>query len=552
MGRMLRRVLLQVLLFAGIGVNVAFLLINASPERPHLGRKRAFKVLLRVSPDEAAWVRDNEIAEFSATHDLDISVETAPTYEAVLERLKTEAAHPTDLLLADLNDELADDAIRAGALRPIIDGATADRLEAVNRDYLPEGLKRAHVGTEKLWALPARSEIDTVVYFRPAVEDAYLHWEQDRERIDATIKAINGVGLPTGYHLKRMPDHWDSFDLFVASWYWSHHPAPWADGEGGADGGVPQPRVAIRTGPSDEALRDLLTSFYLQGVADADIAAGKVDVPSVIDALQWQALWRREGVAVRGQKGVGVTAEEVYELLKKRELAWAPLSVEQSFLLHGGARAGAPPGIDRPSDLGWSVMPKGVSMELKNGKPARSGHTFSFHEISFWVAPKNTPDIQVAFQLARFMTQPGIQQREAEALGRLPVRVTVRDNYPILFRLPWMQNIFDACFQQLDLGSGDIPDQVADQHLDERYRELRRRVVFRQPPDSSLSFDTIQALVRQPPPPPDLNPAPTTPTPTTPTTPTAPTGSTSPTTPTITQTSGPTSPPSQPEDHRAH
>ena len=41
---MLRKVLLQVLLLVGIGVNVAFLLINLKPERPHLGRQTKAKM----------------------------------------------------------------------------------------------------------------------------------------------------------------------------------------------------------------------------------------------------------------------------------------------------------------------------------------------------------------------------------------------------------------------------------------------------------------------------------------------------------------------------
>ena len=46
---MLKRVLLQALLLAGIGVNIAFLLINLRPERPHLRRLTHVKVLLRAS-----------------------------------------------------------------------------------------------------------------------------------------------------------------------------------------------------------------------------------------------------------------------------------------------------------------------------------------------------------------------------------------------------------------------------------------------------------------------------------------------------------------------
>src|SRR5690348_16957253 len=48
-GRVLKRVLLQALLLAGIGVNVAFLLINLKPDRPHLKKRTHARILLRAS-----------------------------------------------------------------------------------------------------------------------------------------------------------------------------------------------------------------------------------------------------------------------------------------------------------------------------------------------------------------------------------------------------------------------------------------------------------------------------------------------------------------------
>ena len=50
---MFRPLLLRVLLVVGIGVNVAFLLINLKPERPHLSSRQRVKVLLRASPQTA-------------------------------------------------------------------------------------------------------------------------------------------------------------------------------------------------------------------------------------------------------------------------------------------------------------------------------------------------------------------------------------------------------------------------------------------------------------------------------------------------------------------
>ncbi len=489
----------RTLLLLGVMANIGLLAINASPERPHLSKNRSFRILMRASNSEADWIKKNQLEEFANAHDLCFTVETAPSYEAVLDRLKAEAAKPSDLLLVDMNDERADDAMQAGLLRPLADGATPAALQALTRDDLPEALRRGHIGTDKLWMVPTRSAVDVAIYLRPAVEDAYLHWEADREKITAALRAFNGVGLPVDYALERTPDNWDSYDLFVASWYWAHHDAPWA---GAGDRG-PKPRIALRTGKTDDALRDLLTTFYAQGATDAEIAAGKADIPPIVDALQWQALWVQQGVVLRGARtpdggvGTGVDSEEVATLLSQRQLAWTPASAELSFQIHGGARADAPPGVESPSDLGWATLPKGVSLELADGHPARSGKSFSFQEVYFWAAPKSVQDIELAFRLARFLTEAGLQQREAEALGRLPIRNDLLANYPILFRLSWMQDIFDASFVQLAQGTGDIPDEVIDQHLDDRYWSVRRQVVFQAKAGAPLTTQWIAEQARE-------------------------------------------------------
>jgi hypothetical protein len=490
---MIGKTVVRLLLLAGIAANVALLFINASPARPHLGRKRAFKLLLRMSPEEAAWAKHNAFDEFATANDLELEVEALPTYAAIVARLEADKAHPGNVLLVDLSDELTDDAKRRGLIRPIADGATPESLAELDGAFEAEALTRAHEGTKTLWSLPARAEVDVALFLRPAVEDAYLHWGDDRARIDAAIKQVNGVGLPRDYALERSPDDWDSFDLFVAGWYWAHHPALWA-GQGGQ--GL-APRLAIRTGDSDDALRELLASFYAQGAKDEEIAAGKLDTPALIDAVQWQALWRREGILVTGKSGRGVDADEIRDLLLRGELAWAPASPALSFRVHGGARAGSLPGTPRPSDLAWAGMPRGVSLELKDGQPARRGRTFSFQEMSFWAVPARVTETELAYRLARFITEPGISQREAEALGTLPVRTEIRRNYPILFRLAWMQNIFDASFVQIDQGSGDVPDEVNDLHLDERFRAFRRQAVFERESSAPIDRAAIQKLAQE-------------------------------------------------------
>src|SRR5712692_7296516 len=88
---------------------------------------------------------------------------------------------------------------------------------------------------------------------------------------------------------------------------------------------------------------------------------------------------------------------------------------------------------------------------------------------------------KLAFQRARCLGQKGLQQRETEAEGMLPIRNDLRQDYPILFRLDWMQRMLDASFRQLERGSGDTPAAWAENELDEAYAKLCKSVVCGRP-----------------------------------------------------------------------
>jgi hypothetical protein len=142
----MKSVLLRALLGLGIAVNVGFLLINLSPERPHLARRHKAKVLVRASPWRAAWMKTNLFEEFGAARDLDIELVTARSFGEVAALLRAEKERPTGLLLADVNDEEGDGLREARALVPVQDVLDAEELSEVAADYAPEAIARARVG----------------------------------------------------------------------------------------------------------------------------------------------------------------------------------------------------------------------------------------------------------------------------------------------------------------------------------------------------------------------------------------------------------------------
>jgi hypothetical protein len=496
----LKRPLVDSLIVLGIAVNVSLLLINLRPERPHLARQRKIKVLLRASAPRIAWMRQNEFDEYGRQNDVDFEFVSAKSFEEALQILLKEKDQPTGIALADVDDERADELVKHGAVRPIAEGVEPRELAAAVAEYIPEAVKRGQVGNVQ-WFLPKRALLDVAVFLRPAVEEAYLHWHGDRPAIEAALKEANGVGLPAGYQLEKTPDAWDDFDLFVAGWHWAHHPAAWAE-----QAAVPAhdhpppamtaPRIGYPCGDNEDAGDDFLNALYRHGLTDQTLA--RMESPPVLDTLQWRALFRKHGLVPANCQGEGLDTFAINSLFRERKLAWAPIDQADSLWLHGGSRRDAPPGMPGADDLAWATMPVGVSLELDAHRgPARTGRSFAFEEVHLWAVPVHSPHPRTAFELARFLDQRGLQQRETEAQGMLPIRNDLRQDYPILFRLDWMQRLLDASFRQIDRGSGDIPDDWAGKEYDEAYAKLRKAVIDGRPLSAPVSTGAIRAAVQE-------------------------------------------------------
>ena len=100
-------------------------------------------------------------------------------------------------------------------------------------------------------------------------------------------------------------------------------------------------------------------------------------------------------------------------------------------------------------------------------------------EVHFWALPVHSPEPRLAWELARYLTQRGLHQRETEAQGLLPIRRDLAEEYPILFRLDWMQRLLDASYRQVQRGSGDLPD-APDVHA-RAYVAARERLLTMNP-----------------------------------------------------------------------
>jgi hypothetical protein len=136
-------------------------------------------------------------------------------------------------------------------------------------------------------------------------------------------------------------------------------------------------------------------------------------------------------------------------------------------------------------------------VELKDGEPARRGRSFAFEEVHLWAVPIHSPNPKLAFRIARFLVQRGLQQRETEAEGMLPVREDLREDYPIAFRLDWMQRMLDASFRQLQRGTADLPEGWAENDWDEKYLAVRQAVVYGRSKSAPVTLPAIRAAAQE-------------------------------------------------------
>ena len=496
---MLKKPFVDALILLGIAVNIGFLLINLSPERPHLTRERTLKILLRASAPRIEWMKQNEFEEYGHLHDLQFEFISAKSFEEAFKILEAERDKPTGIALADIDDEHAGEVHDGKMVRPIADAAQPDELKTALSRYIPESVKRGQIDG-KQWFLPKRALVQVAAYLRPAVEDVYLHWHEDRPAIEAALKEANGVGLPERWYFHRSPDFWDTYDLFVAGWYWSHHPADWAERaavvtRNHGPPAIQAPRIGYPCGDNEDANDEFLNALYRHGMTDKELP--RLDHPAVLDSLQWRALFRKHGLVLSKCEGEGLGTFETNSLFHERKLGWMPIDQADSLWLHGGSRRDAAPGMPLASDLSWALLPAGASLELNaKGEPARMGRSFAFNEFHLWAVPVHSPDPREAWLLARFLTARGLQQRETEAEGMLPIRIDLRQDYPIAFRLDWMQRLLDASFRQLEQGSGDTPFEWAANDLDETYARLRKAVVYERPVDAKVSTAAVREALQ--------------------------------------------------------
>ncbi len=433
--------------------------------------KTEITVLIRMMDIQDLWFRE-KMKEFEKQNEVKINVVTFDQVEDVRQMIDLERKSGKKKIgLVKTALEMVYPLAKENYLIPLEEIVDSLQLKDDLKEYLSEAID---VGTVdgKVYYIPRKLETYLLFYLKSKVKDALDNWEKDRERIDALLKVVNQYGLPVGYRLEEDPEEWDYYDLFVLSFFWANHPYH----------GITMPRVAHRGKRYAGTVNELVTRIFQLGGEKEDILS--MDTDPVKNLFQWESFFIKNRLYHSGMWEQAWSGGDIWRAISSGEVFMCFLHQIDLFFVHGGSDPTMSGYLSDPSDLGVSIMPKGVSLELiEEGIVQREGGHFSNLYGWWWGIPRNSPDPELSYKLARFITSRENQIEECSRFGMFPVRNDVLDDLGQAFDEEWKQQIFKVSRLQFESGTKEFPrlekwPQVGKNYLDAWYDiSVKRKIV---------------------------------------------------------------------------
>ena len=117
---------------------------------------------------------------------------------------------------------------------------------------------------------------------------------------------------------------------------------------------------------------------------------------------------------------------DIYKGIKNGKVYLAWMHQLDCMLIYGAEHLGIKGFLTEKEDLGVSIMPQGVSFELKkDGLPKRTGSRKAHTSGWFWGIPKNSPQPELAYKLAMLITSYEYHLEESKNFYLIPIRKDV-------------------------------------------------------------------------------------------------------------------------------
>jgi ABC-type glycerol-3-phosphate transport system substrate-binding protein len=419
-------------------------------------------ILIRMMEPQEKWFTKNILKKFEDKNHCKIILKRFGKDSELVEILKKEAEtggkgnvslvktplHLTLLLykagLVKSFEEILSD---MGSEKPEIESIIGTILD----DYDPVALEMGKFTTitgEKLYFLPRKVETRLMVYRKSKVTDAVENWHKFQAQIQDVLKRENGYGLPGDYSLESDINRWDFYDVLVAGYYWAN-----VEYNGKIEG-----RIAHRSKNYAGTVIGLIDRALQLGAVKEDIREVDKSSEPFIDMLHWESIFRNYNLYSQGMwEDDGLYGFDIYKGIEEGDVFLTWLHQLDCMLLYKMDQLGMANNFVKPDDLGVSIMPQGVSFELTtNGRPKRMGtreaHTFGW----FWGIPKGSPEPELAFKLAMFITSYEAHLEEAKNFFLVPVRKSVREALKADLKEDWQLELYDKSIEQFKINGNHL------------------------------------------------------------------------------------------------
>lgn len=387
-------------------------------------------IYIRMMDSQDKWFRENTIKEFQKEYGVNVTVKTFETESDLMNVLKLDEGKGSIGVIKTPISSVS--AYRKGDyIMPINDVKSVD-MKTINDKYSASALKSV-TSDDKLWAIPRKGEVYTLVYLKDKVADAVKNWETQKPAIEAALKAENGVGLPANYKLEEDPNEWDFFDLSVVGMYWGNTKID----------GKTQPRVAHRTKVYEGTTIEIGARVFSMGGKTEDLL-NPTSQP-VIDAFKWEAFNVKNNVYNPTMWKEMWSGGGIWNGFASGDVYMAYMSQMDEFFIHGGSSPDMQGYLTDPSNMGVATVPAGASLELKaDGTPARTGVSAAYDNGWYWAIPKNAPNPELSLELINFINNKKNHTAEASTFGILPVTNEVLNNIDSLMKEDWMKDVMNV------------------------------------------------------------------------------------------------------------
>lgn len=431
----------------------------------HVYAREKITVTVCMVESQVDYFREKIITPFEKTNGVDVSVINIEELDKIGQTVN--GNKKVGLYMVPFGTSWA--LVEEDVVQPISDHLSKQELRVFNEEYILTWLGRKN---GQQYFLPHKYETRIMAYRLSAVREAVRLWNATdengialRDSVNDLMETVNGEGLPKGYTLEKDPGVWNFFDLFVAGVIWR---ARSKNREG---------RIGHRAKRySGTALR-IIDRVYQCGGDSAQLLTMNGD--AVTDAFMWEAVYRSFGLFNERMFSERWSGYDLWREFNKKEINVSFLTQLDCFFVHGGQEKNEGDSPNDTSDIGFSIMPAGCSVQLdESGVVKRKGVRAVTNGGWWWAVPKGWNNVYRSFQLFRHITSRENQIEECTRFGMIPVRNDVLKNRTLLFYSGWISNIYRTSYKQIKINNDKVvPCDASFTEISELYLDAWTRIV---------------------------------------------------------------------------